>query len=148
MRTFRGALLFILSLPAIALALPALAQNQLQSGAYTLHYNALPSTTLSPEVARQYGITRSASRALLNISVQRRDAAGVMRAVPAAVQADATNLSGQRQALRMREVREGDAIYYLGQARVSGTDTLDFEVTVTPQEGPEMTTKFRQEFFE
>ena len=33
----------------------------------------------------------------------------------------------------MREIRDGDAIYYLGEFSVSGSDTLRFAVQVTPQ---------------
>ena len=134
-----AALLFTLSLAAGA--------NSTQVGDLHVYYNALPSTELTPEVARQYGITRSANRALVNISV-RQGEPGADRAVTAKVTVSATNLAGQRVELRMREVREGDAIYYLGEARTSGQETLSFDLSVTP-EGAErpIRTVFRQEFF-
>lgn len=113
------------------LPLAALAQGQIQRGEYTIYYSALPTTLLSPEVARSSGVTRSASRGLLNIAVL-RDNAGVSSAVVAQVTAAATNLNGQRQDIRMREVREGEAIYYLGEPRVDDGGRLDFEIEVTP----------------
>jgi len=109
----------------------ALAQGQLKRGEYTIHYSALPTTLLSPEVARNSGVTRSASRGLLNIAVL-RDKAGVSAAMVAEVRASATNLNGQRQDIRMREVREGEAIYYLGEPRIDDGARLDFEIEVIP----------------
>jgi hypothetical protein len=124
-----------------------LAQNSTTRGPYTVHYNALPTTLLSPDVARNSGITRSASRGLLNIAVL-RDADGTQVATIARVDAAATNPAGQRQSLRMREVREGEAIYYLGEPRISSTDEqLDFEVTVTPAGSAEpIVIRFTQSF--
>ena len=136
-----------LMLVALVLALPALADNSTRAGGFTVHHNAVPTTSLTPDVARQYGITRSANRALVNISV-RQGEPGADRAVQAAVKLVATNLNGQRLDLRAREVREGDAVYYLAEARITGNDTLSFELEVTP-EGATAPIKasFRQEFF-
>ncbi len=136
-----------IALLALLAAAPALAQNSLRAGDITVHFNALPTTTLSPDVARQKGITRSANRALVNIAV-RQGEPGADRAVPATVTVSATNLTGQRVELRMREVREGDAIYYLGEARTTGTETLTFDLSVTPEGATKpIRTVFRQEFF-
>lgn len=129
----------------LALALPAGA-GSIRVGDLRVYFNALPSTELTPDVARQYGITRSANRALLNVSV-RRGEPGADVAVPARVDAVATNLSGQRMDVRMREVRDGDALYYLGEARISGQDTLTFELTITVEGEAPMTATFKQEFF-
>lgn len=138
--------LFFLLL-ALAFALPALADNATRAGGFVVHHNAVPSTSLAPDVARQYGITRSANRALVNISV-RQGEPGADRAVRATVKLVATNLSGQRQELRAREVREGDALYYLAEARISGNDTLAFELEVTPEGATApIRASFRQEFF-
>src|SRR5690606_27352338 len=109
----------VIALLALFAATPALAQNSLRAGDITVHFNAVPTTTLAPEVARNNGITRSANRALVNIAV-RQGEPGADRAVPATVTVSATNLNGQRVDLRMREVREGAAIYYLGEVRTSG----------------------------
>lgn len=120
--------------------------NSVRVGDLRVHYNALPTTMLTPEVARQYGVTRSANRALLNVSV-RRGEPGADQAVPARVEVVATNLVGQRSDVRMREVRDGDALYYLGEARISGRDTLSFELRVTVEGQAPITATFTQEFF-
>ncbi|GAB2671075.1 DUF4426 domain-containing protein [Arenimonas aestuarii] len=133
-----AALLFALALPASA--------NSMRVGDLRVYYNALPTTQLTPEVARQYGITRSANRALLNVSV-RRGEPGADVAVPAQVLAVATNLAGQRNGVKMREVRDGEALYYLGEAPINGQDTLTFEIEIIVQGQAPMSAVFRQEFF-
>lgn len=147
-------ILHVTCLPALLLlgltiATPASAQhnNMIQSGNLTVHYNALVTTDLSPEVAHQYGITRSASRALLNVAV-REGVPGEDKAVPAIVTAAATNLNGQRQELNMREVREGEAVYYLGETRIADKETLTFEITIATKgtESP-LRASFQQQFF-
>lgn len=139
-------------LSVIALLLPAMtasaADNSLQSGDYVIYYNALPTTQLTPEVARGYGITRSANRALLNVSVHRRGEVERTTAINAQVKAAATNPNGQRQELRTRRVQEGDAIYYLAEARITPKDTLLFELDITPDGAPQaIHAQFQQEFF-
>jgi len=140
-------LVFCSALCGLGLAGPAAAQNSVRFGDLVVHYNAVPTTSLTADVARQYGITRSANRALVNISV-RRGTPGADQAVPAKVSVAATNLNGQRSDLRVREVREGEAIYYLAEARIQGNETLNFELEVTP-EGATAPVKasFSQEFF-
>jgi hypothetical protein len=146
-----GVLLLAASLSATPPAKPSLTlssgQNSVQSGEFTVHYNAMPSTKLTPEIATRYGVTRSANRALLNVSVMKGPRAAEAVAVPASIEAAATNPNGQRQALNLREVRDRDAIYYLGEARIDGRDTLDFELTVTPEGGTPINARYRQEFW-
>lgn len=141
MRRFRR----LLGIALFALALPATA-GELTVGDVTLHFSALPTTTLTPEVASQYGITRSTSRALLNVAVRRALEGGGDAAIVADVRAAATNLNGQRQEIRLREVREGEAIYYLGEARIGDQETLTFEIEATV-DGRPMQARFQQQFF-
>ena len=49
----------------------AAAEQSQTFGDYEIHYNALTTDQLSPEVAKAYGIVRSGSRAMLNVSVLR-----------------------------------------------------------------------------
>jgi hypothetical protein len=116
---------------------------------YTVHYNALNSSLISPEVAKVYGIQRSDSRALINISVLKNIENQSPVAVKAAVTANGRNLTGQTRAIDMREIAEGgDAIYYIGELSVRNMETFDFTVEVTP-EGQSKTFKveFRQQFY-
>jgi hypothetical protein len=132
----------------VILSFAATGQTAIERGDIAVHYSAIPSTTLAPEVARQYAITRSAGRALLNIAVLKRGADAEPRAITARISGAATNPNGQRQTLALREVREGDAIYYLAEPRIAARDTLDFELSVIPDGATApIEVRFRQEFF-
>lgn len=142
MKPFR----LLLGLALSLLPILASAQSSTTRGPYTIHYSALPSTLITPEVARNSGLTRSASRGLLNIAVIKKDDAREF-AVTAVIEAAATNAAGQRQSLRMREVREGEAIYYLGEPRIDDGERLDFEVRITPEgTGEPVLLRFAQTF--
>ena len=143
-------LLALIALPILLLlSISVLAEdgNMIEVGDIRVHYNALPTRLLTPEVARQYGITRSANRALLNVSVLKSEN-GSSHGTPATVKASATNLNGQRQELRVMEVREADAVYYLAEARFQDRETLAFDLEVTPQGSTEtIRARFQQQFF-
>ena len=47
----------------------------------------------------------------------------------------------------MREVREGEAIYYLGEARIEERDDLVFELVVTPEGGAPINARYAQSFW-
>lgn len=111
-------------------AFPLLAQSQ-TAGEFTVHYSAIPTLDLDPTVARNTAITRSANRALLNIAIRRKQGEGDV-AVEAQITGTVSNDAGQMQALALRKVSEGDAIYYLGEPRLSPGDTLRFEIDVLP----------------
>lgn len=138
----RLALLLLVLAPA-----PAFAQSQAAPGGITVHYSAVPTLQLEPEVARAYAITRSAARGLVNVAVRRARAGGGDEAVSARVSGSATNLAGQRQELAFREVREGEAIYYLAEPRTGAGEALAFELEVQPDgAAAPVRVRFRQEF--
>ena len=125
------------------------AQQAQQFGDYTVHYNALNSSLISNDVAKAYGIRRSDSRALINISVLKNTENVLPTAVKATVTASARNLTGQTRKIEMREVTEGDdAIYYIGELSVRNMETFDFSVMVTPEgQSKPFNVKFRQQFY-
>jgi hypothetical protein len=130
-------------------SLPVLAQQSQDFGDYTVHYNAMRSSMISPEIAKAYDIRRSDSRGLINISVLKNTAGDTSTAVKANITTTGRNLTGQTRTVEMREVSEGDgAIYYLGELSVRNMETFDFTVTVLPegQEKP-FDVKFRQQFY-
>lgn len=123
------------------------AEQAKEFGAYIVHYNALPSEQITPEVAKSYGIVRSKNRGLLNVAVLKKQAAGEPQAAAAKVSARVTNLAGQNLSLVMREVKEQEAIYYLAEFMVSGVDTVKFSVSVDSGDGPPMNFEFSQAFY-
>jgi hypothetical protein len=143
-------ILFKLLAPvAIMLSAAAIAQQAQHFEDYTIHYNALNSSLISPEVAKVYDIRRSDSRALINISVLKNAENQLPTAVKATVTASGRNLTGQTRKIEMREVNEGDdAIYYIGELTVSNMETFDFTVMVTPEgQSRPFNVKFRQQFY-
>ncbi len=119
-------------------------------GDYVLHFNALKTDQLTPEIARQYGIVRSQNRAMLNVSILHKDKPGdrMGSAVTGAVAASATNLTGQLKVLSMREIKDGTAVYYIGETPVTDGETLVFKVDVTPSEKKSpLSVRFRKQFF-
>jgi hypothetical protein len=142
MRTLVAMMLLLVAFAAA----PAVAQNSLRVDEFVLHWSAIPTTTLTPEIAKQAGVTRSANRLLVNVAV-RRGEPGADTAAPARVAIAMTNLAGQRELLAVREVREGDAIYYLAEATIAGEDRLTFEIEALPAGGRPMRATFRQDFF-
>lgn len=126
----------------------ALAENSQDFGDYVVHYNALTTDFLSPEVARHYGITRSKNRAMLNITVLKKGLGLAAHPVKATVSARAVNLNQQIKALSIREVNDGNAIYYIAEFPVDHGETLDFDIQAEPIDGGRrMNVRFRQQFF-
>jgi len=134
---------------ALLLSVSANAQQAQSFQDYTVHYNALSSSLISPEVAKVYGIRRSDSRALINISVLKNTENELPTAVKATVTASARNLTGQTRKIEMREINEGDdAVYYIGELSVRNMETFDFSVMVTPEgKSKPFNVKFRQQFY-
>jgi hypothetical protein len=125
-----------------------MAEQSSTFGDYTVHYSAFTTDILTPEVAKAYGIQRSKSRALLNISVLNKVMGTTGQPVRARVQASATNLSSQLRQLSVRELNDGGAIYYLAETAVADGETLKFSITVTPEGSTATTTvTFDQQFF-
>jgi len=146
-----GILFAAVMVAALALATQASAQQAEEFGDYTVHYNTMNTSLLPPEVARTHDIQRSSSRALLNVAVLRKnDEEGDMPTpVTAEVTASAVNMTGQRRNIRMREITEQEAIYYIGTFRIQDEETLDFTVRVTPTHSDQTPNeiRFRQQFF-
>ena len=122
--------------------------NSKDFGDYVLHFNALTTDSITAEVARQYGITRSSNRALLNVSIVRKQGAGADRPVAGSVTARAVNLTGQLKNLELRQVVDGDAVYYIGEVPVAYRETLIFDISATPiNESSRFDARFQQQFF-
>ena len=117
-------------------------------GDYVLYFNALLTDQLSPDIAREYDIVRSKSRAMLNVSIRRKLAEGRTEAVTGAVSASAINLNGQHKTMTLREIREDTAIYYIGELAVTDGEVLIYTVDATPSNDPSrFTVRFKKQFY-
>lgn len=137
----RSILLSFLILSANA----ALAESARPVGEYVVHFNALPTEALPPQVAKAYHITRSKNRGLLNVSVVKKGKN--IQGVEADIDVTATNLSGQMRPIKLRKIEEQNAIYYIGDFRVSNEETLNFKIHVKTPDGARETIQLSQQFF-
>jgi len=128
--------------------LSVLAENSEDVGDYVIHYNALATDMLPPVIARDYRITRSQNRGMVNITVLKKVLGSPGQPVHARVETYARNLAGQARNISMREIREGNAIYYIGEFGVANEETLNFKVQVRPQGEREFyEVEFSQDFY-
>lgn len=120
----------------------------MEFGDYVIHYNAQATEMLPPEVAKAYGIQRSANRAMLTVSVIKKREGTLGDTVAAEVTVSASNLTGQLKSLDTREIREAGAIYYIGEVGVANRETLIFDISVKPEDAAESyKVRFRQQFY-
>lgn len=105
---------------------------------YEVHYIAIPTTLLEPEIAATYQLVRSKSTGLLNVSVNRVEPDGKRRAIPAFVRGDVVNDVQQRRALEFQRITEGDAVYAIAPFWYSAGQiyTFDLEIQADPEQGP------------
>lgn len=113
---------------------------------YEVHYNVVRTDFLTPAVAKSYGISRSKTRGLLTVSVLKLDGKGSV-AVASQIAASAVNLNSQLHGIAMREVREGKAVYYIGEFRISPPETLKFTISARPQPTTPLEVEFSQPFY-
>ncbi len=117
-------------------------------GDYVVHYNALPTEVLQPDIARQYGITRSKFRGFITVSVLKKTATASGKPVKAQISASASNLNQQSKTLSLRQVEEGSSIYYVDDFRITNLETLNFKLKIKPEDSDKtFSVNFRQKFF-
>lgn len=139
---------FLLPLLFFITPLQAESEHSQDVGNYIVHYNALPTEVLQPDIARQYGITRSKFRGFITVSVLKKTGTASGKPVKAKISASASNLSEQSKALSLRTVEEGQAIYYVDDFRITNLETLDFKLQIKPEDSQEtFSVTFRQKFY-
>jgi len=143
-----SSLRFLSAALAIFAGVVAQADNSVKVGNYTVHYNAFTSDFLQPAMARSYEITRSGNRGVLNVSVIKESPGTTGQSVAAQVLASGSRLTGQHFDIPMREIKDGEAIYYLGDFGVVEGENVKLEVEVTPPGNQQAyVIQFNQEFF-
>jgi len=114
-------------------------------GDHVVHFSALSTDQIPPEVARAYNIIRSKNRAMLNVSVLEETTS---KPVTASVEVKTVNLTGQLKNVVMRKIEEQDAIYYIGEVPVANRETLVFDISVTPEGATEPSElRFQRQFY-
>ena len=114
-------------------------------GNHVVHFSAQSTDQLPPEVARAYNIVRSKNRAMLTVSLQDKSSKAPVAGL---VEVSAVNLTGQLKSVTMRQVEEGDAIYYIGDIAVANQETLIFDISVTPEGAAKpAAVRFKRQFY-
>lgn len=140
--------LFFLTILGLLLSVSAFAENSTKVDGYTIHHNAFLSNELSAEVLKQYGIRRSPNRALINISIIKDVPDTTGTPVTAKVSVTARNLRGQVRAIPVREIKEENAVYYIGEFLVENQETVTFNIEVQPNgENSILHAILKQQFF-
>lgn len=140
----------VLVLGMLAVSTNTPAQQSLDLGEYIVHYNALNTNLLPPQVTQIYGIQRSPNRAMLIITALKKEENNPLGTpVHAEVTASALNLSGQRRNIEMREISDlSGAVYYIGVLTVYNLESFKFTVNVKIEGLEELAVvQFSRQFF-
>ena len=133
----------LLSLTLVGIALTSQAEIKKTLGDWDVHYIAITSTFLSPQIARANDIVRSGKTALINISVL--DSRN-QKAQEVQMTGTARNLLGTTKPLSFKQVKEGEAIYYLATVPFSHKEVLRFDIDI--QQGKtKQNLKFQQTMY-
>lgn len=114
-------------------AVPGHAEQVVREGDIIIHYTAIRTTLLTPEVARRFDVTRSRNQALLVINAQRDTGEGLPTPIAATATGHVTSLLGHRQTLDLKPKREGDVHYVLARFETLNSEYLTLDVEVTPE---------------
>ena len=106
---------------------PVHAEQKKVLGPWDVHYIAFDSTMIDAKIAQSYQLQRSKYQAVLNISVLK---SSDQKAQQVRISGTATDLTQKQIELSFREVKEGDAIYYLAQVPVHDQKHLNFKLDI------------------
>jgi hypothetical protein len=126
----------------------AVAEQKVEFGNYDLHYIVLNTTEIPADIAAQYDLNRSGKRAFINLSVLQKTDDGYGKPVPASIVAVQRSLLGQVVPIDLREIREGTAIYYIGDFQIINRETLWFDVELVLEDGTEFEFSFDQQVWQ
>jgi hypothetical protein len=119
-----------------------------QMGSVEVHYSVVNTTFVEAETAARYGLIRARNRALLNIALRERLPDGSDRAVAARLEGRSWDFF-QNTYLEFREIREGDAIYYIAEFEFNDGEIRFFNLLVLPEgESRSQQLKFHQKIYE
>ncbi|GGW50352.1 DUF4426 domain-containing protein [Alishewanella tabrizica] len=103
------------------------AEQKKQLGDWDIHYIAFNSTFLTPDVARAANLSRNKNNAIINISVLDTQ---TQQAQAVTIGGIARNLLGQQRDLVFREIKDGDAIYYIAVMPFRNEEQLRFSLDI------------------
>ena len=133
----------VATLGLLALTSSVRAEQKVSLGNWDVHYIAFNTTFLTPEIAKNNGIVRSKYNGLINISVLDKS---TQAAQNVSLTGEARNLLGVSKKLSFKQVKEGDAIYYLAVLPFSNEE--QYRINVDINDGKtQQTLKFEHKFY-
>ena len=136
----------LLLLLAALFALPAQANDRYSTKDIELNCVAVPTTELTAEAAKSYNVERSPNRGLLTVTLVKKSKSGKSETVAGQIYAGAINLHNNLSNIPIREVHDGNAVYYLGEFLLTTPDTLRFLVNASVM-GKTMKNEFSRDFY-
>jgi hypothetical protein len=130
-----------LLLACLTLAANSAVAESRRYGDLEVFYSVVTSTFVEPDTAARYQIVRGKDRAFLNLALRRDLPDGGSSAVTARIEGRTWDLF-QNQFLAFREIREGDAIYYIADFEFSDGELRFFDLNVLP-DGAERSQQLR-----
>ena len=128
--------------------LPAQAQLSERFGNYELHYSVVNTTFIEPAVAAQYGLARGSRRAIINLSLREHLDDGSTVAREMDLNGRSWDLTQAQVNFDFVEVREGPAIYYIGEFKFINREWRFFEFDFTPSGSDEaLNFEFKQQMY-
>ncbi|MGC8120057.1 DUF4426 domain-containing protein [Marinobacter sp. VGCF2001] len=109
--------------------------GQKDFGDYQVRWSVLPSTFLTPEVARANNLQRSQGIGVVNISIMEEDEHGQPTPVSGQVEGQVSNDIQQVKFLAFRRIQEGNSVYFIAQYQYQSGDLMTFNVTARPSGG-------------
>ncbi|CAK0746576.1 hypothetical protein CCP3SC1_1610005 [Gammaproteobacteria bacterium] len=150
-RTIILTTILVLGLVGLVVTGPAIYENNSTQlfADYLIHYNALTTEFLSPEISARYGVPISKDQVLVVISLTSKQSKEPQGGSKAMVVGTATDAIGQIYSLQFKEISDGPTTYYyLANLQVTNEEVLTFSVEATPEgHGVPYHVEFRQQFF-
>lgn len=101
-------------------------------GRYEVHYSVFNTSFLTPEIAEAYQITRSKSKALMNIAVLEKQSDGRLKNINATITGEQYDLI-RHEPLKFQRIQEEQAIYYLSTFDIQHRTTIFFTLNIQPE---------------
>ena len=102
----------LITLCFVLLSSLAMAEQKQVFGDYEVHYMGLTSSELDKNTAKLYGIKRSRNIGYLMISVLKTGMSDMPVAWDAKLEAEMSNLIGQKRTLEFTRIQETSALYF------------------------------------
>lgn len=124
------------------------AEQKVDFANHELHYIVLNTTEIPADIAERYNFVRSGKRAFINLSILEKTDDGYGTPVPASVTAMQRSLIGQTIPIELEEIREGTAIYYIGDFQIINREVLWFDVSLELTDGTQFEFTFDQQVWQ